>query len=371
MFGIRHRQEIRADEYEVDTLVNAWIRACEGAGLVRTVDTVTGPTVIPPKITHIVLGPPTILTVQLQPGMVIDDIRGIAHRISPHMGAYGLRVEPRGLGEYAIITLLTADPLSDTVPMTYPEDGGGVFLGRTEDGADLVCDLRREAHTIIQGVTRSGKSVLTYAMLAALSRSPDVLLAGIDPTGLLWRPFTGSRHEEWQVSGLRRLDRHERLLSRLVHLMDERIEKLPADRDTIEITGDNPMIVVVLEELAGLFRAVDSADKDQGKRIRALIGRILAEGAKVGFRVVLLVQRAEAAVVGSFERAMCSTRISFRCDNRASIELLHPGTDPVVADNHTTAAPGIALVSSPGRPLTRVRAPWFGDYATYAKAVQQ
>jgi hypothetical protein len=53
----RKSPEIQADEYEVDTIVNLWVRACEGAGLVRTVDTVTGPTVIPPRIVHLVLGP--------------------------------------------------------------------------------------------------------------------------------------------------------------------------------------------------------------------------------------------------------------------------------------------------------------------------
>jgi hypothetical protein len=65
--------------------------------------------------------------------------------------------------------------------------------------------------------------------------------------------------------------------------------------------------------------------------LRALLGRLLAEGAKVGIRCILLVQRAEAAVIDAFARAMCSLRISFRCDNRASVELLHPGADPAIA----------------------------------------
>ncbi|WP_075334794.1 hypothetical protein [Pseudonocardia sp. Ae717_Ps2] len=54
---------------------------------------------------------------------------------------------------------------------------------------------------------------------------------------------------------------------------------------------------------------------------------------------MLIVQRAEAAIVGAFERAMCSLRISFRTDNRASVELLHPGAPAELADQHTRRPP--------------------------------
>lgn len=370
MLGLFRRRdpELAAGQAQVDALVSAWTSACEGAGLVRQVDTVSGPTVIPPRVTYVILGPPTVLTVRLPAGVIAADITAAAARLAPHLGCHGLRVEPRGHGEFALVTLLDADPLVEPVPPVFATDGSFV-LGRLESGQELRQDLRREAHTIAQGVTRSGKSVFTYGLLAAHARHDDVLIAGCDPTGLLWRPFTGSRHAEWQVSGLGDLDAHEALLCRLVAEMDARILALPAHRDTAALGPELPMILVVLEELAGLYRAVDAADKDQGKRVRALIGRLLAEGAKVGIRCLLLVQRAEAAVVGAFERAMCSTRVSFRCDNRASVELLHPGTDPAVADAHTTAAPGVALVSAPGLPLSRIRAPWFGDYAAYVRSV--
>jgi len=77
-----------------------------------------------------------------------------------------------------------------------------------------------------------------------------VLVCGCDPTGLLWRPFAGSRHAEWRVSGLADLATHQDLLTRLVDEMDARIADLPADRDTIETTPERPLLVVVLEEYA-------------------------------------------------------------------------------------------------------------------------
>src|SRR5690606_453241 len=60
----------RMEAAEVDDLVAAWTRACEGAQFVRKIDTVSGSTVVAPRITHVTLGPPTELIIQLQPGMV-------------------------------------------------------------------------------------------------------------------------------------------------------------------------------------------------------------------------------------------------------------------------------------------------------------
>lgn len=357
-------------EADVERLVHAWARACEGAELVRQVDTVTGPTVIAPKITDITLGPPTVLIVELQPGMIPADVVELSPRLAPHLGVYGMRVEPLAVGRYVRVTLLDGDPLDRTVALTR---GCGVLLGCAETGEEIRARPADLPHAIVQGVTRSGKSVWTYGLLAQLAHLPDVQLAGCDPTGLLWRPFTGTRHADWLASGLAALDAHEKALRRVVDEMDRRILELPADRDAITPTPDIPLIVVVLEELPGLLRVLDAAKvprgDDPGARFRALVSRLLAEGAKAGVRVVILAQRAEASVVGAFERAMCSLRISFRTDNRASVELLHSGADPTVADRHTIARPGIGLMSRPGHELTRFRAPYIGGYAEYVAAI--
>lgn len=368
--GARRRDHLR-DQAAVNDLVWAWRSACEGAGLIQQVDTPVGPTVVTPQLVDITLGPPTILIAQLLPGQIAADIRRTGHRLAGHLGAAVLRVEPFGL-RHVRIELLSADPLAGVLPLDLPRSGPGTLLGLGEDALELVYDFERGAHTIVQGVTRSGKSVFTYGVLAQLAGNPRAVVAGSDPTGLLWRPFAGSRHADWQVSGVADRHAHEALLARLVEEMDRRILELPADRDTLEITTDTPMIVVVLEELAGLLRCMDAAKtktEDPGKTFRAGVARLLAEGAKVGIRVLILVQRAEAAIIGSFERAMCSLRISFRTDNRASVELLHPGTPPDLADAHTTAQPGIALMSAPGQELCRFRAPYLGGYAEYARAV--
>lgn len=365
------RREYRYDQTLADDIVWAWRCACEGAGLIQQIDTAVGPSIVTPRLVDITLGPPTILIAQLLPGQIAADIRRAGYRIAGHLGAVMLRVEPHGL-RHVRVELLQKDPLHGLLALQLPRREPGTLLGIDEGGLALVEHFAQSAHTIVQGVTRSGKSVFTYGVLAQLAADPAAIVAGCDPTGLLWRPFAGSRHADWQVSGVADHRAHEALLARLVDEMDRRIAALPLDRDTIEIGLDTPMILVVLEELAGLLRCMDGAKsgkEDPGKTFRAAMARLLAEGAKVGIRVLILVQRAEAAIIGAFERAMCSLRISFRVDNRASVELLHPGTPTELADQHTTALPGIALMSAPGRDLTRFRAPYLGGYAEYARAV--
>jgi hypothetical protein len=350
-----------ADSLEVDRIVSAWRAACEGAGLVRTVDTVTGPTVIPPEITHVTLGPPVVLTVRLQPGMTVADVRDVGGRLAPHLDAYGIRVESRGRGAWALVTLLDSDPLAE--PYSLPDGPltGPVFLACDEQGADVLADPADLGHVAVQGATGSGKSAFLYALLSQLAVRDDVEVTGVDPSGILLRPFPGA------LLGLSDPTAVEAHVSGLVDDMDRRIARIPYDRDALDVADG--LRFIVMEECPGLLRYLDAADPKIGKRVRALVARLLAEGRKAGLRVVLVAQRAEASVIGSTERGQCSTRISFRVDNTDAVRLLHPDADPDTAAAHASAVPGVALLSSPGRPLSRVRAPWIGGYAEYVRRV--
>jgi S-DNA-T family DNA segregation ATPase FtsK/SpoIIIE len=231
---------------------------------------------------------PRTLTVRMLEGQIPAALSRVGHLIAPHLDGVALRVVDRGFG-WAIVTVLHEDPLAATLPLDLDEHRAGVMLGRDEGGQEVLAHPAELPHTICQGVTRSGKSVWTYGLLAQLAHRDDVLVAGLDPTGLLWRPFARCRHAPWQVSGLPDLAAHEKLLARVADEMDARIVDLPADRDTIEITTDRPLLFVVLEEYPGLLRVFDAAKTrgdDPGGRVRALVSRLLAEGAKVGIRVV-------------------------------------------------------------------------------------
>lgn len=359
------RRAEHLDAAQVDALALAWERAVLGAGFVRTVQTVTGPTVIPPRLTHVVLGPPAVLTVALEPGQTVPDLRALARRLAPHLGARMLRVDPLGVGDHARLTLLATDPLATPLPLT---PGPGVLLGRVEDGTTLRVEPAELPHVIAQGATRSGKTRWLYGVLAQLAARPDVEVAGVDPSGLTLRPFIGTRHAGRQVCGLGDLHRVEAVLTDLVTEMDRRLSAMPAHLDVLPLGPTAPLLAVVLEEYPGLLRALDTADLKQGKRVRALVARLLAESHKVGLRVLIVAQRAEANIVGAAERAQCEGRLSFRTDTAEALRLLHPDADDLAAD-HATAPPGVALVSWPARGTLRLRAPHLASYAEYSAAI--
>lgn len=355
------RDDLWASQQLRDALKWAFRDAAIGAGLGLSVDApVAGTSQRTPTVTNIDLGPPTRFTVRMLGGQVPAQLARVGRLIAPHLGGIGLRVTDRGHG-WALVELLTVDPLAVVVPLLLPRPD--ILLGRLEDGRWRTLDRPEDLpHIIAQGQTRSGKSTWLYALLAQLAGRVEV--AGVDPSRLTLGPFAGPR----VVLGLNDLEAVEGVLAGLVADMDERLAAMPSNADVLPLTHAHPLRLVVLEEWPGTLRALE-ADQKQLKRCRALVARLLAESHKVGYRVILACQRAEAAIVGGTERAQCGGRLSFRVDSLDSVKLLHPDCDDLVAE-HAAAPAGIALISWPGQPLTRMRAPLL-TYAEYTAAVAE
>lgn len=358
LFRRRDRQTA-ADQAEVDRIVDTWHRTCEAISLTHDVDTVSGVTHIVPRIEFVVLGPPTRLTVRLTPGMLPEDISAQGRRLARSMGAVGLRVEPRGLS-HVIVELLDTDPLADTLPLPTGPIIGPLLLGHDEHGHGVTAHDPLP-HLIAAGSTGSGKSSFAYSMLAQVSdrlkAGEPVRVSGIDPSSVLLRPFPGA------VLGLSDPGRIERKLAELVAELDRRLTAIPHDRDTLPVSLTHPWHLIVLEEWPAVLKAADGFDKKLGTAVRAHVSRLLAESRKVRMSVFMLVQRPESALIGGFERAQLGLRVSFRIDAEG-VKLLHPEADPAIAAEHTTAAPGVALLSTSGTPAQRIRAPFlsYGEY---------
>jgi hypothetical protein len=72
----------------------------------------------------------------------------------------------------------------------------------------------------------------------------------------------------------------------------------------------------------------------------------------------MVAQRFDAnSTAGATVRNNCGLRVSFQVENRAAVEFLHEGCRPDLADEHTHSAPGVALLTSPGEAVRRVRLP--------------
>ena len=133
---------------------------------------------------------------------------------------------------------------------------------------------------------------------------------------------------------------------------------------------------MVLEEFPGLLRAADGLPKPKrgegvpvGDRIRTAVLRLLSEGRKAAFRVLMLAQRFEAtAVGGGYARDQFALRLSFRVP-ADSLEMLH-GTDArPLGQEHANAAPGVAYLSGLGRDCERIRVPTSASTASTATGI--
>lgn len=357
-----------------DTFEPVWRRLAEYVGLHHVTHTVTGPTVITPTLCSVdSRGPHLVLVVELLPGQLLGDLRILADRLAPALAAGWLRFTPRG-DRWVRIEMLPSDPLDIEVRVPAGQ-GTEVFVGQTEHGAAVSLDWHRAPHVIVQGATRSGKSVWCYSVLGQLAGQSDVLIAGSDPSGiLLGRPYAGTVHAGWQVTGTANIAEHVDLLRRLVAEMDTRIGNLPAAADT----SDEPLVLVVLEEFGGLVRLanLEPAPKGEPKladQLRALFGRLVSEGHKAGMRLLVVSQRADASVLGGYERGQLGMRVSFRTADPEALAMLHDqGREWYPLHCHAPA--GVALLESPDIPLTRIRGPRLAttdqsDYGVYCDQI--
>lgn len=363
----------RRTEHELATtaLADRWRQTVEGTEASCEITNGAGISVtLAPVVERVELTDGIVLHVRLLPGQLPDDLVAVAPRLAEGMGVAACRVVPVRPGRVRV-TLLLRDPLltGDRV-LRRPVQSAlePLVLGTGEDGTAVSVALGASAHLILAGSTGSGKSVGSYGLLSQLAVAEDVRVTGSDVSGLLLAPWAKRPEHGDVVLGTADPVAHVALFEHLVREMDHRITEIPPGRDAVELGTEVPVLLVVVEEYAGLLRLLDVTDKDLGKRARSALARLLAEGRKAGVRVLLIVQRAEAAIIGAYERSQASHRLSYRVDNRASVELLHPGADQAVADQHTVAAPGIALLSAPGVPLTRLRSP-LCTYARYCDAV--
>lgn len=362
----------RTSDAQASALAWAWRLACIGAGLGRDVGTVTGPTTSTPRLVHVTLGPPAVLVVELLPGQLPGDVRDAASRLAPHLGYRTLRVSRRG-HRHVAVTLLQDDPLGPEFPLPpAAELGPRLLLARDERGHDVVAFPEELPHLVVQGQTRSGKSAWLYALLAQLVDRRGVRIAGVDPTGLLLRPFsTGGRPAPLQAVGLADPARIVTVLDDLVAEMDRRVAEIDPRSDRVALSWRLPLIVVVLEEWPGVLRLLDQLDaRGAGKAARAAVSRLLAEGHKAGLRVVMVCQRADAAVIGGAERANIGGRVTFRVDAAEAVKMLHPGAGLGLVHEITTAPPGVALLELPGRSVGRVRSPWIGGYGAFVDRIR-
>lgn len=243
-----------------------------------------------------------------------------------------------------------------------------VVIGRSlVTGEDVALDLRVASHVGISGQTRSGKSVAAYGILGGLApffAEGSAKLFGADPSGLLLQPFAGG-YGGVRVLGTERPAAYVEMLGQVVEGMDQRIAWLRRrhlDQWPVFDRG-RPLVVVVIEEMPALLPILEADDKAAGRKPAdrlapqwtALLNRLLAESAKAGIRLVLLAQRfAVGEGLSGTARGNVATALTFRVGDRTSVQFLHEGIGPEVADEALDFRPGQCFVQSPAHALDRM-----------------
>jgi FtsK/SpoIIIE family len=302
---------------------------------------------------------------------MLEDLEMRADELASGLGCWSIRLRMRS-ADHVRVDLIDTDPLAAVVDWLPPCPPEHVVLGVDEHGQVVAVPVDELTHIVVQGATRSGKTAALYALLAQLAARAtlfrDVDVVGIDPTGLLLGPW-GTHARGWRACGTDNPgERYLAVVAGLVAEMDRRIATLPPRRDTVAVGPGCPLIVVVLEEWAAVARLVGHT-RNKPSEVHRLVARLLAEGAKAGIRVVMLVQRAEAEVIGAYERDQCDIRLSFGCSDANTLKMLHADITNDTAALHATSPKGVALAQLPGRDLVRLRAPWIGGYGAYCDAV--
>lgn len=253
-----------------------------------------------------------------------------------------------------------------------------VPLGVTNDGRTVDVDLLRDgAHWAIQGQTRSGKSQVAYNLLGRLASNTTVRILGCDPSSLLLAPHA-ERGESLIALGVGELSQAVEVLRWVRDETDRRIADLLEARSDkiVAVSNECPLLLVVLEEYAGLLEAAEDEDAAVGRKlgdrvepqIRRLVRQLVAQSAKVAVRVLLTTQRAEASILGGASRSNFGVRLTMRVDNPDSVRMLHPAADSDRCEAVMSFAPGVGLLDVPGKPSRLIRGPVTG-YRDYYERV--
>ena len=250
-------------------------------------------------------------------------------------------------------------------------------LGVSASGEDVVLDLADSVSYLVQGSTRSGKSVSVYGLLQSLAADPRVIISGIDPSGILLNPWANHPRPDWRHSFAQDFTAAADTLERIVGEMDRRIHWL-VDHDLEKLaypTVELPFVWVVLEEYPGTLDATADEDAASGRkgadqqqpRIKRYTSRLIREGQKAGCRVLIIAQRAEANIVSGDNRSNVGGRLTHRVDNADSVKMLHPRVTPDLVDwvtgySSPLIRPGLGLLQVPGyEGIRQVRV----DFTTY------
>ncbi len=223
-----------------------------------------------------------------------------------------------------------ATPTADRLTLPF-----GLVDVPAEQRRDVAAfDLEGGGHLGVIGAPRAGRSTMLRVLAGVVGRytSPaDVHLYGVDCGNNALLPLVGLPHVGAVVTR-DQVDRMDRLVSRLRHLISERQQRLAVagyadvteQRQHVRGPDRMPYVVVLFDRWEGFFAAYDGLDS--GRLVQAW-QQILQEGAAVGIRVVM-----------TGDRTLLIGRMSTLFDDKLLMRLVDP-TDFTTIGMHSRQIP--------------------------------
>jgi DNA segregation ATPase FtsK/SpoIIIE, S-DNA-T family len=305
-----------------------------------------------------------VLRVQLAPGQTVEQWTAAAPALRTTFGLLDCRPRTGQRERELELRCIVRDPLRRPLPFTLPTaepDLSAVRVGRRDDGEPLTLPLwipeKGARHWLIAGETGAGKGSVLWSLLggvAPLIGEGAVRVWGIDPKGgmelgaaeglftrLVWgEPREGSAWQEPLVE----------LLEDAVRGMQLRAAALRRDGERVHTpTADDPLIVVVVDELAALTAWI--TDAALRRRAADALSLLLSQGRAPGVTLIGASQDVRKETVGM--RDLFPGRVALRTAEPGMAEMiLGKGARERGAqtDRIPPSSPGIGYVVLEDRP---------------------
>lgn len=284
--------------------------------------------------------------IRMLPGQTVADYAAAAPRLRQTFGL--LDVRPRAVpGDPHGVELLCLvdDPLVAPVPLAPPAevvDLTAVPVGRTEDGRTLALPILG-SHWLVAGETGAGKGSVLWSLILGLApavRAGLVRLWVIDPKGGMELAAGAPLFDRFVYGGT---EQYADLLDEAVAGLRARAGRLRGLTRKHEPTPEEPLVVVIVDELASLTAYVD--DAALRRRIANSLSLLLSQGRAPGVAVVAATQDARKEVVGM--RDLFPARVALRTAEPGQADLiLGRGARDRGArtDGIPDSSPGVAFV---------------------------
>ena len=309
-------------------------------------------------------GPRVLLRVRPLMGQTLEDFEAAAERLRTAVGSTRLRVEPYGTNE-VLLTFTIGDALAEPFTALQPSlvtttSLTRVHMGRREDGSPW--HLPVGPHTLVAGCSGAGKGSVFWSFafgLAPAVKTGLVRLHGIDLKGGMEVLMGGELFSTRATTASEAVA----VLESLVEQMQARTAAYAGLVRSHEATADEPLHVVMIDELAAL--TAYCPHRDLQRRAEMAINLLCSQGRAPGFVVFACLQDPRKEVIPS--RGLFTQMIGLRLKDVSETTMVL-GETAVTSGAHChriqRSVPGTGYVvpEEGGYPI-RVRAGFASDHA--------